>query len=84
MDKIADKAKKGDIIQISKGQRFTHSYVVGKVKNGKTLTYYTRRTHNEKETDYREHFNYFGGGVNTVIVSSGLVYAGRKYRMFKK
>ena len=75
---------KRDIIQISKGQRFTHSYVVGKVKNGKTLLYYTRRTHNEKETDYREHFNYFGGGIGTVIVSSGLVYAGRKYRMFKK
>lgn len=39
MDKIADKAKKGDIIQISKGQRFTHSYVVGKVKNGKVYVY---------------------------------------------
>jgi len=51
--------------------------------SGKTLPYYTRRTHNEKETDYREHFNYFGGGVNTVIVSSGVVYSRRKYCMFK-
>lgn len=40
IDKLAEKAKKGDIIQVAKaGSRFSHTYVVGKVKNGKVYVY---------------------------------------------
>lgn len=40
IDKLAEKAQKGDIIQLAKtGSRFSHSYVVGKVKNGKVYVY---------------------------------------------
>ncbi len=40
IDKLAAKAQKGDIIQIAKaGSRFSHTYVVGKVKNGKVYVY---------------------------------------------
>lgn len=38
--KLAKKAEKGDIIQIAEANsRFTHTYVVGKVKNGKVYVY---------------------------------------------
>lgn len=49
-DKLAKEAHEGDIIQIAKaGSRFSHSYVVGKVKNGKVYVY--AHTGNRDATD---------------------------------
>ena len=40
INKLAKKAEKGDIIQIAKqNSRFSHTYIVGKVKNGKVYVY---------------------------------------------